>query len=64
MWQVLFDNFYLLRKPRLHKHFLFENKRLETGNYGWRQKNCQFYVLSRLHGEFSVCDNFYLPHKI
>ena len=25
----------------------------------------QFYVLSRsrLHGQFSVCDSFYLPHK-
>ena len=27
------------------------------------KKNCQFYVLSRLHGQFSVGDNFYLPHK-
>ena len=61
MWQVLFICQY---KPRLHEQFLFENKRLETWIYGWNKKNCQFnYVLSRLRGQFSVCDNFYLPHK-
>ena len=59
--QFLSDKFYLLAS--LDEQFLFECKRLETGIYGWRQKNCQFYVFCRLHGQFSVCDNFYLPHK-
>ena len=59
--QFLCDKFYLLAS--LHEQFLFENKRLETGIYRWRQKNYQFYVLSRLNGQFSVCDNFYFPHK-
>ena len=60
MWQVLFICKWT---PRLYEQFLFENKTLETGIYGWHQKICQFYVLSRLHGQFPVCDNFYLPLK-
>ena len=33
MWQVLFICQWTLRQ---HEHFLFENKRLKTGNYGWK----------------------------
>ena len=29
-------------KPRLHEQFLFKNKRLETGIYGWHQKIANF----------------------
>ena len=53
MWQVLFIYQCTLR---LHEQFLFENERLETGIYGWHQKNCQFLFICqctpRLHEQF------------
>ena len=35
MWQFLF---LCQWTPRLHEHYLFENKRLKTGLYGWDKK--------------------------
>ena len=57
IWHVLFICQWTLR---LHEHFLFENKRLETGNYGWWNKEklpilCVVYTDIFLYVTIFIC---------
>ena len=62
--QFLCDKFYLFASVRsvYMSNFYLKTKDWRLGSTD-DKKNCQFYVLSRLHGHLSICDNFYLPHK-
>ena len=57
--QFLCDKFYLFASVRIvyTSNFYLKTKDWTLGSTD-DIKNCQFYVLFRLHGQFSVCDKF------